>query len=76
MRLTSLGVALSLASGLPGLLTRGAYLTHLWAEVPLGVTTVDVSTVLVFDVGVYLAVWGALGGVAAHMISLAGEEQS
>ncbi len=76
MRLTSLGVALSLASGLPGLLTRGAYLTHLWAEVPLGVTTIDVSTVLVFDVGVYLAVWGALGGFAAHMISLAGEEQS
>jgi multicomponent Na+:H+ antiporter subunit B len=75
VRLTSLGVALSLASGLPGLFVRGAYLTHLWATVPLGVATVDVSTVLVFDAGVYLAVWGALGGFAAHMIALAGEDR-
>jgi len=39
------------------------------------VTTVDVSTVLLFDVGVYLAVWGALGGFAAHMIGAAEQEQ-
>ena len=75
VRLTSVGVALSLVSGLPGLLSGRPYLTHLWAVVPLGVTTVDVSTVLLFDVGVYLAVWGALGGFAAHMIGAAEQEQ-
>ena len=34
------------------------------------VTTLDLSTVLMFDVGVYLTVWGALGGLAAHAIGL------
>lgn len=64
------GVALALASGLPALLDGRPFLTHLWAEVPLVVTTLDVSTVLVFDVGVYLSVWGALGGIATRMIAL------
>jgi multicomponent Na+:H+ antiporter subunit B len=68
--LAATGVGLALASGLPALLLGRPYLTHLWAELPLGVTTLDVSTVLVFDVGVYLCVWGALGGIAAQMIAL------
>lgn len=76
LHLTCIGVALSLVSGLPGLLAGGTYLTHLWATLPLGVTTVDVSTVLMFDAGVYLTVWGALGGFAAHMIDLAAERPS
>ena len=33
-------------------------------------TTLDVSTVLVFDLGVYLSVWGALGGIATRMVAL------
>lgn len=74
--LAAIGVTLAVASGLPALLLSRPFLTHLWAEVPLGFTSVAVSTVLVFDLGVYLAVWGALGGVAARMIELDEEPQS
>jgi multicomponent Na+:H+ antiporter subunit B len=53
--LAMLGVALAVASGLPGALLGLPYLTHLWS--PIGL-----STVLLFDVGVFFAVWGALTG--------------
>lgn len=69
-RLAAAGVGLALLSGLPAVLTGRPYLTHLWAELPLAVTSVKVSTVLLFDLGVYLSVWGALGGIATHMIGL------
>ncbi len=53
--LAMLGVGLAVASGLPGALLGLPYLTHLWG--PFGL-----STVLLFDVGVFFAVWGALTG--------------
>jgi len=70
LRLAAAGVGLALLSGLPAVVTGRPYLTHLWAELPLAVTRVKVSTVLLFDLGVYLSVWGALGGIAAYMIGL------
>lgn len=48
------GVALALLSGLFGALFGQPFLTHLWAG--------GLSTVLIFDLGVFLAVWGALSG--------------
>jgi multicomponent Na+:H+ antiporter subunit B len=69
VRVAAGGVLLAAASGLPALWSGAPYLTHYQsASSPL------VSTVLLFDTGVYLAVWGALGGLAAHMIGL-GEER-
>lgn len=50
-----LGVGLAVASGLPAVLLGLPYLTHLWSGIGL-------STVLLFDVGVFFAVWGALTG--------------
>jgi multicomponent Na+:H+ antiporter subunit B len=76
LRLAGAGVGLALVSGLPALLVDRPYLTHLWMDVPLAVTNVSVSTVLLFDLGVYLSVWGALGGVAAHLIGLDEEDAS
>ena len=55
MVLTVAGVLLALLSGVPGALGGGSYLTHLWSS--LG--PVKLSTVLLFDLGVYAAVWGA-----------------
>ena len=69
-RLAAAGVLLSLVSGLPALAAGMPYMTHLWGEVPLGFATLNVSTVLLFDAGVYLAVWGALGGLASYAIAL------
>jgi len=74
LRLAAIGVALALGSGLPAAALGRPYLTHLWGEVPLVVTSVKVSTVLLFDLGVYLSVWGALGGIAACMIGLDEED--
>ncbi len=67
-KLTSLGVLLAVLSGLPGLLVGKPFLTHLWARLPLGFAEVPVSTVLLFDLGVYLAVWGSFGGYCLALL--------
>jgi len=70
VRLSSLGVVLGAASGLPALMLGEPYLTHQWAQLPLGVATLPISTVLLFDLGVYLAVWGALAGYALALLAV------
>ena len=70
LRLAALGVLLAAMSGIPALLLGEAYLTHLWATLPLLVTELKVSTVLIFDLGVYLCVWGALAGYALALLAL------
>lgn len=68
VRLAALGVLVAAASGVPAWLSAKAFLTHLWVVLPLGVASLPVSTVLVFDLGVYLCVWGALGGYAIALL--------
>lgn len=70
------GVLLGLLSGLPGMFAGHAYMTHLWATLPLGFTDFKVSTVLVFDIGVFFAVWGALGGLCSEAIGMDEEAQA
>ncbi len=53
--LAMLGIGLAVLSGLPGALGGQPFLSHLWLEFGL-------STVLLFDLGVLCAVWGALTG--------------
>ena len=51
------GLLLALASGLPALATGAPYLTGLWSKLSLpGIG--KLSTVLLFDIGVYLVVAG------------------
>lgn len=66
LRLSCLGVLVALAAGLPALFLGAPYMTHLWGEL----FGLKVSTVLIFDLGVYLAVWGGLGGVCAAALGL------
>ena len=54
------GLLLALASGLPGLLLHGDYLRHLWLETELLGLHVKQGTTLLFDLGVYAAVLGAM----------------
>lgn len=56
--LIGVGLALALVSGLPGLIWPGAFLTGVWGtlEVP-GLGAVDVGTPVLFDLGVYVAVF-------------------
>lgn len=69
------GVLLALVSGLPAVVQGRAFLTHPWWKIPLGFAELKVSTVMAFDGGVYLAVWGGLAGLVLALIDLhAGEE--
>ena len=55
------GLLFGLASTIPAFWTGQAMLTALWWEVPLpGEGHLKLSTVLIFDIGVYLAVLGTL----------------
>jgi multicomponent Na+:H+ antiporter subunit B len=54
LRLAMAGVGLTLLSGLPAVVLELPYLTHLWSG--------GWSTVLLFDLGVFCAVWGTLTG--------------
>jgi multicomponent Na+:H+ antiporter subunit B len=70
VRLAATGVLLGAAAGLPAMLVGDPFLTHWWGTLPLGFTEVKVSTVLVFDLGVYLCVWGALAGYALSLLAV------
>jgi len=54
LRLAMAGVSMALLSGIPALFAGLPYLTHLWAG--------SLSTVLLFDLGVFCVVWGSLTG--------------
>lgn len=68
------GVLLALMSGFPALMQGLPFLTHRWVSVPLGVVDLPLSTVMLFDLGVYLCVWGALGGYCLGLVEMIGEE--
>ncbi|MBN8453643.1 MnhB domain-containing protein [Accumulibacter sp.] len=68
-RLTAVGVLVAICSGLPGVFAGQAFLTHLWFTVPLAFTELPLSTVMLFDLGVYLAVWGAVGGYCLSLLA-------
>ncbi len=54
------GLLLALASGLPGLLLHGDFLRHVWFEADVLGLHVKQGTTLLFDLGVYVAVLGAV----------------
>lgn len=60
LTLVGIGLALAVASGLPGMLTPGGapFLTHLWWEPGGGLP--KLGTTMIFDMGVYLVVLGAV----------------
>ena len=68
VRLSASGVLLALASGLPAVFQGLTYLSHPWWTFSLGTFELSVSTVMIFDLGVYFAVWGAMGGICLQLI--------
>jgi multicomponent Na+:H+ antiporter subunit B len=56
----SMGLLLGLVATVPSLFLGQAFFTALWFEFNFAGTLVKLSTVLVFDIGVYLAVIGTL----------------
>ena len=74
LRLAGAGILLALTSGLPATLQQLPVLSHPWWTISVGGLELAVSTVMLFDFGVYLAVWGAIGGVCLLLIDAIEEE--
>ena len=55
------GIGLAVLSGLAGTLSGLPFLTHLWTDFGL-------STVMLFDLGVFFTVWGALTGYVYALV--------
>lgn len=68
-RLAGCGVLLALLSGFPAIIQDLPYLTHRWISFSLGTFELSLSTVMLFDLGVYLAVWGAIGGICLALVN-------
>jgi multicomponent Na+:H+ antiporter subunit A len=60
MSLAGGGLLLAVASGLPGLFLHGDFLRHLWFELDVFGLRIKQGTTLLFDLGVYLVVLGAV----------------
>lgn len=58
--LLAVGLLLGLTATVPSVFMGQAFFTAQWATIYLGDTAVKLSTVLVFDIGVYLTVVGTL----------------
>lgn len=64
MAISGFGLFLSGASGLLSLAMGVPFLTGLWTKVYLPGVTLDLSSVMVFDIGVYFVVVGAITSIA------------
>lgn len=73
IRLAVCGVLLGLLSGIPALLQGQPFLTHLWVTWQLGGVELPVATVMLFELGVYCCVWGAIGGYGLAVITASEE---
>jgi multicomponent Na+:H+ antiporter subunit B len=70
--ITAVGLAVALASGIPALFSGLPFLTGTWWKIPvLPGVVIDVGSPLIFDIGVYLVVFGVL---LTLVYSLAEEE--
>ncbi|HEY7772833.1 MAG TPA: Na+/H+ antiporter subunit B [Marinagarivorans sp.] len=58
--LLAIGLLLGLVATIPSVLVDQAFFTAQWWEISLGDNLIKLSTVLVFDIGVYLTVIGTL----------------
>jgi multicomponent Na+:H+ antiporter subunit B len=58
--LLSVGLIVSLASGLPAVVLGRPFMTALWTTVGVPPAIVDLGTPLLFDIGVFLAVIGVV----------------
>ena len=64
MSISAFGLFLSALAGLPSMLLHQSFMTSQWVSFPFFDVEVDLSTPMIFDIGVYLVVVGAIGSIA------------
>jgi len=73
LQLAVAGVLLALISGIPGAWNGSPFLTHQWWSIEVGNNVFKLSTVIMFDVGVFAAVWGAFATYLFALLDDQGE---
>ncbi|QQR35685.1 Na(+)/H(+) antiporter subunit B [Devosia oryziradicis] len=73
MAIAGFGVVIAGMSGLLSLFTGSPFMTSIWLHLELGETTVPISTPMVFDIGVYLVVFGTIATIALALESDGGD---
>lgn len=74
LAIAGFGVFIAGLSGLLSLFTGSPFMTSIWLYLELGETTVPFSTPMVFDIGVYLVVFGTIATIALALEG-GGEEE-
>lgn len=74
LSIAGFGVLIAGLSGLMSIFNGNPFMTSIWLYLELGGATVPFSTPLVFDIGVYLVVFGTLASVALALESEDGED--
>jgi len=64
MAISGFGLMVSAMSGLVSLAYGVPYLTGIWTTAGLLGVTIDLSTIMFFDIGVYLVVVGSITSIA------------
>lgn len=73
LQLAVTGVLLALISGIPGAWDDNPFLTHQWWSIEVGNNVFKLSTVIMFDIGVFAAVWGAFATYLFALLDDQGE---
>jgi multicomponent Na+:H+ antiporter subunit B len=73
MNIAGFGVFMAAFSGLLSLFTGSPFMTSIWLYLNLGDTTVPLSTPMVFDIGVFLVVFGTIAAIALGLEGDGGE---
>jgi multicomponent Na+:H+ antiporter subunit B len=71
MAVSGFGLFIAALSGLPSLVAGVPFLTGLWTSIDLPGVQIDLSTVMLFDIGVYFVVVGSITAIA---LALEGRE--
>ena len=71
MAISGFGLFLAVLAGLVSVIAGVPFLTGLWTSPTIGGLTVDLSTPMLFDIGVYLVVVGSITSIA---LALEGRE--
>lgn len=64
LAIAGFGVFMAATSGVLSLFTGSPFMTSIWLYLDLGETTLPLSTPMVFDIGVYLVVFGTISAIA------------
>ena len=64
IQISAFGLFLAALAGIPSIIAKVPYMTGLWVSPKIFGVVVDLSTPLLFDIGVYLVVVGSISAIA------------